>query len=124
MAVTDDRLSETIIGCAYTVANTLGYGFVEKVYENALWHELSKAGVQCKSQHHMQVIYDRIVVGEFVADILVEDTILIEVKAVKKLTDNHLAQCLNYLKATGLGVCLLLNFGGPRIEVRRVMRRG
>ena len=87
MDVAHDKLSETVIGCAYTVANTLGHGFVEKVYENALLHEMTKAGMHCKSQHKMQVIYDGVVVGEFVADMLVEDTILVEVKAVKKLTD-------------------------------------
>jgi len=71
----------------------------------------------------MQVLYDGVVVGEFVADILVEDTVLIEVKAVRQLNDKHMAQCLNYLKATGLAVCLLINFGSTRVEVKRVMQR-
>ena len=122
MAVRDDRLTETIIGHAYSVSNTLGHGFLEKVYENALLHELLKAGIECKSQHRMQVVYDGIIVGEYVADILVEATVLVEAKAVRQLDENHLAQCLNYLKATGLTVCLLINFGRPRIEVKRVMR--
>ena len=123
MAVADDKLSEKIIGCAYTVANTLGHGFLEKVYENALLHEMTKAAVKSKPQYGMQVVYDGVVVGEFVADILVEDTVLVEVKAVKQLNDNHMAQCLNYLKATGLDVCLLVNFGSARVEVKRVMQR-
>jgi GxxExxY protein len=122
MAVTDDRLTEKIIGCAYSVANTLGHGFLEKVYENALLHELRKTEMECRSQHGIQVFYDGIVAGEYVADLLVEGTILVEVKAVRQLDETHLAQCLNYLKATGLSVCLLLNFGRPRIEVKRVMR--
>ena len=122
MAVKDDKLTEEIIGRAYVVANTLGHGFLEKVYENALLHELSKAGIQCRSQHGIQVLYDDTVVGEYVADILVEDKTLVEIKAVRQLDETHLAQCLNYLKATGLSVCLLINFGRPRIEVKRVMR--
>ena len=116
-----DRLSEKVIGCAYTVSNTLGSGFLEKVYENALVHELRQAGLRVDAQHGIIVRYDGEVVGEYTADILVEDVILVELKALRSLDSAHLAQCLNYLKATGLRVCLLLNFGRPRVEVRRVV---
>lgn len=81
-----------------------------KVYENALAHELRKAGLRILQQQAIQVIYDGIVVGDYIADLLVEDSVLVELKAVKALDEVHLAQCLNYLKAIGLHLCLLLNF--------------
>ena len=115
-----DGLTERIIGCAYAVANILGVGFLERVYENALVHELRKAVLKVAPQAPVQVVYDSVVIGEYVVDILVEDTVLVELKAVKALDDIHLAQGLNYLKATGHRVCLLLNFGVPHIEVRRI----
>ena len=118
-----DKLSERIIGCAYAVSNGLGAGFLEKVYENALAHELRKAGLRVEQQRPLRVHYDGVVVGEYAADLLVEDYILVELKAVKALDEIHLAQCLNYLKATGLSLCLLINFGKPRADVRRVVNR-
>ncbi|HEX9023562.1 MAG TPA: GxxExxY protein [Geobacteraceae bacterium] len=117
----NDDITERIIGCAYTVANTLGAGFLEKVYENALAHELRKAGLEAKQQFPVTVHYDGIVAGEYVADLLVEGNVLVELKAVKALDGVHMAQCMNYLKATGLRVCLLINFGAPRIEVKRIL---
>ena len=117
----DDPLTSKIIGCAYKVANELGSGFLEKVYENALAHELRKAGLNVVQQHGIQVHYDGVKVGDYVADLLVNEQILIELKACKDLDDIHLAQCLNYLKATGLKVCLLMNFGRPKIQIRRLM---
>jgi len=117
----NELITEKIIGCAYTVANTLGCGFLEKVYENALAHELRKEGLVVLQQAGVNVIYDGIVVGEYVSDLLVENEILVELKAVKALDNIHMAQCMNYLKATGLQVCLLINFGSPRIEVKRVL---
>ena len=111
-----------IIGCAYKVSNTLGSGFLEKVYENALAHELRKAGLQVMQQHGIQVTYDGIVVGDYVADMLVEGRVLVELKAVNALDSIHSAQCLNYLKATGLRLCLLLNFGQPRVQIKRIIR--
>jgi len=115
------QLTRRVIGCAYQVANTLGNGFLEKVYENALAHELAKAGLSVSQQVPIAVVYDGLVVGDFFADILVEKTLLLELKSVTALTDAHFAQCLNYLKATGIPVCLLLNFGTSRMEIRRVM---
>jgi len=117
-----NRITERVIGCAYTVSNTLGTGFLEKVYENALAHELRKNGLAVAQQHPIKVLYDGVVVGDFVADLLVEHEVLVELKAVKAFDDVHLAQCLNYLKATGRSLCLLLNFGTPRVQVKRVVR--
>ena len=114
-------VSERIIGCAFTVANTLGIGFFEKVYENALAHELRKAGLCVRQQHGILVHYDGIVVGHYAADLLVEDLVLVELKAVSALEPSHRAQCLNYLKATGMPLCLLLNFGRPRLEIKRLV---
>jgi GxxExxY protein len=87
-----NALTETIIGCAYKVVNTLGCGFLEKVYENALAYELKKVGMKVEQQHPIQVLYDGVVVGDYVADLMVEDTVLIELKAVKAFEDIHLAQ--------------------------------
>lgn len=118
----DERLNvltQRIIGCAFTVSNTLGCGFLEKVYENALSHELRKNGFQARQQEPIKVFYDGLVVGEYFADILVDDAVIVELKAVKEVSDAFAAQCLNYLKATGLPLCLLLNFGKPRVEIRR-----
>ena len=118
-----DKLSEQIIGCAYAASNELGAGFLEKVYENALAHELRKAGLRVEQQHSMRVTYDGVVVGEYAADLLVEDCILVELEAVRSFDDIHLAQCLNYLRATGLSLCLLINFGNPKADIRRVVNR-
>jgi len=109
---------EKVIGCAYTVANTLGPGFLEKVYENALCLELAQLGIKVEQQKAIQVKYRNVIVGEYVADILVNDSVIIELKAQNKLDETFQAQCINYLKATQLNVCLLLNFGKPRIEVK------
>jgi len=116
-----DKLSERIIGCAYAVSNKLGAGFLEKVYENALAHELRKAGLHVEQQKHLRIVYDGVVVGDYSADLLVEKRVLVELKASKAFDEIHLAQCLNYLKATGLTLCLLLNFRTPRVDVRRVV---
>ena len=116
-----NKITEAVIGAAYKVGNTLGSGFLEKVYENALAIEVRKSGLQAVQQHPINVKYENAIVGEFVADFLVQDEILVELKAVKALDEIHLAQCLNYLKATGLHVCLLINFGNPKVEIKRIM---
>jgi GxxExxY protein len=116
-----DAITEKIIGCAYTVSNKLGAGFLEKVYENALAHETRKINLRVAQQHSITVKYDGVIVGEYAADLLVEDKVIVELKAVKNLDDVHVAQCLNYLKATGLHVCLLINFGKPKVEVKRIV---
>jgi GxxExxY protein len=116
-----NKITETVIGAAYQVGNTLGSGFLEKVYENALAIEIRKSGLQAVQQHPINVKYEDAIVGEFVADLLVQTEVLIELKAVKALDEIHLAQCLNYLKATGLRICLLINFGNPKVEIKRIM---
>lgn len=115
-----NSITEKIIGCAYKVSNTLGIGFVEKVYENALAHLLRKSGLQVAEQHPIKVEFDGIVVGEFVADLLVENRVLVELKAVSMLKDGHMAQALNYLRATGVEICLLINFGTTKVEIKRL----
>ena len=115
-------LSKQIIGCALTVLHTLGTGFLEKVYENALVHELRKAGLTVSQQHRLVVRYDGITVGEYAIDLLVDHVILVELKVAKGIDQIHHAQCLNYLKAAGLPLCLLLNFGSPRLEIKRFVR--
>jgi len=116
-----DQITEKVIGCCYTVISTLGSGFLEKVYENALGHEIRKAGLKVEQQFPVKVNYDNIEVGDYFADILVDEQIILELKAVKALDNIHRAQCLNYLKATGYKVCLLVNFGTPKLEIRRIV---
>ncbi len=116
-----DPITEKIIGCAYTVANALGCGFLERVYENALVHELRKADLQVSQQQPIQVLYDNVLVGSYEADLIVEGRVLVEIKAVRDLSDVYRAQCLNYLKATGLRICLLINFGNARVQIKRIV---
>ena len=113
-------LSGRIIGCAFRVLNTLGSGFLEKVYENALAHEMRAAGLAVAQQKGVTVYYNGVVVGEYVADLVVEDAVVVELKASRALDPAHTAQCINYLKATRLHLCLLLNFARPRLEIHRV----
>jgi GxxExxY protein len=115
-----NRLPERVIGCAFQVINTLGTGFHEKVYQNALVHELRNVGLSVVQQHGITVEYDGIIVGEYAVDLLVDGTVMVELRAIKALDGAHTAQCLNCMKATGLRLCLLLNFGKPRLEIRRV----
>ena len=114
-----NRITEKIIGCAYKVANELGCGFLEKVYENSLAYEIRKLDLKIEQQKQIKVFYDKFEVGFYETDLLVENVVLVELKTVKNLDDVHKAQCLNYLKATGLKICLLINFGNPRVEVKR-----
>ena len=116
-----NKITETIIGCAYEVISVLGSGFLEKVYENALVHQIRKYGLMVLQQHSIRVIYDGIEVGDYVADLLVENQVLVELKAVKAIDNIHQAQCMNYLKATGQTICLLVNFGSPKLEIKRIV---
>ena len=122
--VTDElnAISEKIIGCAFKVSSTLGVGFLEKVYENALAHELRKSGLKVEQQKRFRVIYDGVEVGYYDADLVVEEKIIVETKTVKAFDDIHLAQILNYLKATNLTLGLLLNFAVPKLGIKRVAR--
>ena len=113
-----NQVTQAVIGAAFRVGNTLGYGFLEKVYENALAHELRKMGLRVRQQHPIPVFYDGVRVGKFDCDLLVEETVLVELKSVRAWDDVHTAQCLNYLTATRLPLCLLINFG-QRVDVKR-----
>lgn len=118
-AATTDDLTGRIIGTAFDIANELGHGFVESVYENALLVALNKRGLRAKRQVPLKVYYQQVIVGEFFADLLVEDEIIIELKCVQTLLPEHQAQLINYLKATGLETGLLLNFGKGRVQHKR-----
>jgi GxxExxY protein len=113
-------LTEQIINAAYTVHNTLGYGFLEKVYHNSLVIELKKRGIFTEQEKPIRVKYDNQLVGEFFADIVVDNKVVIEVKAADKHNPAFDAQLLNYLKATGLEVGLIINFG-PSVKVKRMV---
>ncbi len=106
-----EELTEQIIKAFYDVYNELGYGFLEKVYENALYIELKKMGLDVVQQQPIRVFYVGEVVGEYFADLIVERKVILELKAVKKISDQHEAQLINYLKATDAQVGLVLNFG-------------
>ncbi len=116
------QLTETIIGAAFKVSNVLGCGFLEKVYENALAIQLRKEGLTVEQQFPIPVYYDGVQVGDFYADLLVCDIVLVELKTVREFNEVHEAQCLNYLKGTARPICLLLNFGKPKVEVKRYRR--
>ncbi|HEY2866458.1 MAG TPA: GxxExxY protein [Pyrinomonadaceae bacterium] len=115
-----NALSEKVIGCAYNVSNKLGCGFLEKVYENALTLEIRKLGYFVEIQKPINVIYDDVIVGEYFADLIVAKCLLIELKISNGFSDNHKAQCLYYLHATKFPLCLLINFGRPRVEIKRI----
>ncbi len=113
-----EEITGAIIKAFYTVYNALGYGFLEKVYENALVHELTKPGLQVRQQMPIKVTYDGQLVGEYFADLVVEGCVIVEIKAAEGLCPEHAAQLLNYLKATEIEIGLLLNFG-PKPEFTR-----
>jgi GxxExxY protein len=118
----DDPLTEKIIGCAIKLHRVLGPGFLENIYHQGLAHELTKAKISFSSEARMQVVYDGIVLGEFLADFLVEKRVVLELKAVESLTKAHEIQLVNYLTATRIDVGLLINFGGSKVQVRRKLR--
>ena len=112
------ELTAKIIECAYKVHNTLGFGFLEAVYQNALLIELIKVGLQAEKEKKIQVHYHNQLVGDYAADIIVEKTVILELKSVKELHPAHSAQLVNYLKATGIEIGLLINFG-ESVEIKR-----
>jgi GxxExxY protein len=118
----DEALTQAVIGCAMKVHRTLGPGFLESVYENAFAHEMRKAGLHVECQAPIQVRYDGIVVGDFLADMRVDDRILVENKAVQALVPAHEVQLVNYLTATGIEVGLLINFGASSLQFKRKHR--
>lgn len=110
--------TDEIIGAFYKVYRSLGYGFLERVYQNALFFELLRRGFKCEAQHPINVYYEDQLVGEYIADIIVNEHIILELKAVNELCTEHESQLLNYLKATRMEVGLLLNFG-VRPQIKR-----
>ena len=115
----EEALTEKIIGCAMQVHRVLGQGFLESVYKNAFAHEMRKASLHVECQTPIRVYYDGVVVGDFIADMRVENRILVENKAVLALNTAHEVQIVNYLNATGIEIGLLINFGGPGLDVKR-----
>jgi GxxExxY protein len=116
-----DRLVEVVVGAAYEVSNVLGCGFLEKVYERALTRELVLRGLRVRAQVSFPISYKQQSVGEYLADLLVEDQLLVELKCVECFSNEHLAQCINYLKASQLKLALLINFQRPKVEWRRII---
>ena len=117
------EITEKIIGFAYIVHNELGYGFLEKVYKNALIIEIKKAGLIAEAEVPLKIYYHNQIIGEYYSDIIVEKKIIIEVKAVKEIIPIHEVQLLNYLKATGLEIGLLINFGNSVGIKRKIFNK-
>ncbi len=113
-----NEITDQIIKTFYKVYNRLGYGFLEKVYENAMMIEFRRTGIKATAQSPIRVLYEKEIVGEYFADILVDEKVIVEIKASRSLTQDNEAQLLNYLKATDVEVGLLLNFG-PKAELKR-----
>ena len=118
------EITQVVIGCAFEVMKELGAGFLESVYEKALFLVLRQKGLSAVAQHPIKVKFRGETVGEFFADLLVENKVVVELKAVKAIAPEHQAQVINYLNATGIEVGLLINFGTPRLEYRRFSRSG
>lgn len=117
----ETELTNRIIGCAYVVSNTLGIGFLEKVYENALAIELKNANLFVEQQLPLDVTYQSMVVGHFLCDLRVNQSVIVELKACSGIDNTHIAQCMNYLKASQHRFGLIINFGKPKVEVKRVV---
>ncbi len=116
------ELTEKVIGCAYRVYNKMGFGFLESVYEKCMLIELRKAGLNAESQKSITVYYENEIVGEFVADIIVNDIVILELKAIRQIINTHEVQLVNYLVATGKPVGLILNFGESKVEINRKVK--
>jgi GxxExxY protein len=116
-----DGISEKAIGAGIQVSNDLGAGFAEKVYENAMIIRLRHAGLSVQQQVRFKVMYEGQCIGDYVADMVIDGKVLVELKAVETLDKAHVAQCLNYLRVSGLRVCLLFNFGRPRLQWKRLV---
>lgn len=118
----DEAVTGAVIGCAFEVLNELGSGFLESVYEKALAIALRQKGLSVEAQKAIKVTFRGQLVGDFYADLLVQNRVLIELKAIRKLAPQHEAQVINYLQATGIETGLLMNFGNPRLEFKRLTR--
>jgi GxxExxY protein len=117
-----EDITHKVIGAAYKVYNELGFGFLESVYKNALSIELGKLGLKAEAERPLKVYYSGNVVGDFFTDLFVEDLVVVELKSVQKLSKEHGAQLVNYLKALKLDIGLLINFGPSGVEVQRKYR--
>lgn len=117
-----ENLTHAAIGLAMKVHSTLGAGFLESVYQNALSYELREAGVEVACEQKIQVFYNSVEVGHFIADMLIEDCVIVENKAVQALNEAHEVQLVNYLTATGIDIGLLFNFGASRLQYKRKNR--
>ncbi len=115
-----DRLFRETVGAVFEVSNVLGAGFLEKLYERALVKELQTRGLKAEAQVPIQVEYKGEMIGEYFADVLVEGKLIVELKCVSSLTNIHIAQCLNYLRATNRTLAMLVNFQNPHVEWKRV----
>ncbi len=116
-----DSLTEKVLAAVFDVSITLGAGFLEKVYQRALLRELGLRGIRAIAEASFAVVYKGYSVGEYFADLLVEDVLVLELKCAERLANEHTAQCLNYLRASGRTVCLLVNFQKPRVEWKRIV---
>jgi GxxExxY protein len=114
-------VTRTIIGSAIEVSRVLGAGFLEKVYERAMIQELALRGLKAEPQVSFRVCYKGQYIGEYIADLVMEQKVIVELKCVERLVNEHLAQCINYLKASGMDVALLINFQRPKVEWKRVV---
>ena len=115
------EITEAIIGAAFEVHNVLGYGFLEKVYKNAMQEELTRRGCQCETERLLQVHYKGVLVGEYYADLFVDECVVVELKVAKKYCDKDEAQLLNEIKASKIKVGLLINFGRDEVEFKRMV---
>lgn len=117
-----EELTRQIIGCAFTVYNTMGFGFLESVYEKCMLVELAESNLSVIAQHPIKVHYKKDIVGKFIADLFVEQAVIVELKSVRQLNKIHEMQLVNYLVATGKPVGLLINFGEKGVEVKRKVK--
>jgi len=117
-----DEITKQIIGCAYTVYNKMGFGFLESVYEKCMVIELQKVGLKVLAQAPISVRYEDEVVGEYFADLLVENCVIVELKSVRRIIRDHEIQLVNYLTATNIDVGLVINFAPQKVEVKRKAR--
>jgi len=117
----ENTLTERVLGAVFEVSNTLGAGFLEKVYQRALLRELGLRGIKGTAEASFAIGYKGQCIGEYYCDILVEDTLVVELKCVDRFANEHIAQCLNYLRASGQRICLLVNFQKPKAEWRRIV---
>ena len=116
-----ESITERILGAAFEVSNTIGAGFLEKVYVRALLRELTRRGIPAVHHAPFEVTYKGFSVGQYFADILVQDLVLVELKCADRFAPEHTAQCLNYLRASGLNACLLMNFQKPKLDWKRIV---